>query len=1210
MFFSLAGKAYFAKGDRPSAASSYEQAASLAPASAAPWKGLAELATAAGDARALAAALEKVLELSGEPVDDAAKGRLAATAASLAAAREAVGAHAAAATSWRQALDWGLPGSDRGAAIMGEARSRVAAGEAGSAAATAALAAALAADAPAGNAGLVDALARHASVTLRASDDMDAARRAATRLAGLAPASAASLSAALDLAADAALAGDAADPASDAAWIRIADALTALDADAPAAVEARAQRSAAHRPNPELAPALKARDPPSPAALITSSHLFFALGFDLEAGKAARAALRALKARGLQTCEAALAARALAARAKAAAGETDGARTDWATVLERSPEGRRSAPGSAARLARRGLARLLAADSPAVLQELHALTEPPAAEHWAWGDLGRALLAAGDGAAAADPLRNAVKAAEREATAAELEAHRLHLGRALASSGDREGAARAWLAAAAVAGPARGPAFAELGFSYRDKGDEPRAIACWTRAVDADPRQERAARAAVAAARAAGDPARAAAVARRVADADPRAAWAWREVASTLTGDSAVAAWQGALRADGGDARSWAGLGGAYAAAGRPAAAGKAYGRAADLLPTGDSAGAHAAACAARMAVLCSDWVGAGERADAAAGTPAADAAAADAPLGRALDATHAGEPGAAAAWAAASEAAARGAAAAAPTAAAPLKAAGDAALVVAAVGSDAKDPEAWRGRLAAAVRARRAHAGALFRAPAAAGAWGDAAASLAAAAAALRSAPGAHADSDALLVSSTRCLRAGLRLNGADALLWSALGRVPTSPPPAREAALARALALDPRDGSAWADLVRLHGAEADAALAAARSRAPADAAVWAAAGAVAPTPAAAADAYEHALTLGGGVEASLAVAEAAWRGGGWTPRAAAAASRAAAARPDCGPARAAAGAAALAAGDAGAAEAHWRAAVALLSVDQPPAWAAAGAPSPATVARVGLHRCLAATGRPEAPSADDDPSLPPADRLAAARATAAATGDLAPLLALADSPEVGAEALRCSLGARVAAGPGKAASAAASVAAAAARLPPNAPRADALREALVAAACIGGTSAGDALTLAALVPGAAPAEAAAACLSAAADAATAAGKSAGSLLARAAHACPWEGEWAAAAAAARGLAAAALAHTARGGADRLADLPPAAVADASTATAAAATLSRWPPPRPAAALRAAAAATPAGAARLALLRRAAHAAPWEAGERRALLA
>ena len=1259
---SLTGKVYFAKGDADRARAAYVKAAGVDGAAAAPHRGLAEVAAAAGDDAGVVAALTRALELTpleGD-ADEAAIARHVTACVTLARAHERLGQQADAARAFGAATAAAIPATPAHTdAVLGAARTSVASGDTDTAALDAAAAVVMGDATTSATLGSAAATAVAVRVAAAPAPCVDALLALAAIAGDPVPA----LEAALEAAAWGASAADV-DPTTDERWQAAATALTAAAPTSPAARQAAAliewaDAAAGRRHAPtdaawqdRVRSRLAAISPKGATVSLALSRLAFADGDDVVGGKAARTALRSLKARGVTTGEAPRAARALAARAKAAAGDSAGAAADWRTVLKGAGDTTHT-PYSAARDAARGLAAAASAagDAAAALQEWHRLAATPGAEHWAHGELGCALLAAGDADAAAPALQAAVDTAVSGgggASDSDVAAYRVALGRALwrASPPRRTDAAAAWLAAAAVPCPSRGAAFAGLADFYEgERGDVARALACRVRAIDADPvGQQAAAKAAVAALSAAGAFDHAVAVASRVADAAPSASWAWAALARSRAArgdaDAAVAAWHGALRASPHDATAWTDLGAAYAAAGRAAASARAFVRAGELAGD-DGARAHAAASAASMALVAGDWDAADRAVAAAIYTPAGAAASGAAVLRRALAAARAGATGAATAFAARAERASRAAAGGAPTAAAPRKLAGDAALVVAmAGGSVADDEAAWTERASAGRCAAASYAAALIRAPWAALSWGDAAAALAAVAAACRCAP--SGDEDAATAASAagavaaRCARTGLRVDGARARLWRALGEAPSTPATS-EACLFRALTLDPTDGGAWASLARVYAREgapdaAASALAAARSHAPAHAAVWAAAGAVHAKfgdTTSSVDDYNHALTLGGGVEASLAVAEAAaaaaTRGAPFPPAAAAAASRAAACRPDCAPARAAAGAAALATGDAGRGVREWEAAAQLLAAPLPAAWTVAtddAVTPPLILAELGVARALAAAGdaagaagvygRPHVAAALA--TAPPPERLVAAAATAAVTGDTAGLAALTADSTVGAHALRCALGVMVATTPRCAATAAANTATAAAKLDADTPGMDALCIAVAAAACVGGAQPSTAVALATTAARGAPTPAAVAdCWAAAADAAGASDNACmrTSCLARAARACPWRGDGVAALAATRGCVARALAAggaAARRGrvkesVDALRVLVDDGLCDGTEDGAAAATaLAAWPHARPACVLAAAAAATPTGGAREFLARRAAHAAPWDA--------
>lgn len=507
-----------------------------------------------------------------------------------------------------------------------------------------------------------------------------------------------------------------------------------------------------------------------------------------------------------------------------------------------------------------------------------------------------------------------------------------------------------------------------------------------------------------------------------------------------------------------------------------------------------------------------------------------AQAAAADAALRRGWGALSAGSAGEASAAARRASGAAAFAARATPGSRSPAKLLGDAALLrclsrqgtlLGDGGNDEEEEEknsnegfaSAAAAAAAATRARRAYSSALFRGPSVSSAWGDVACALAASAGVARSSSRKEREGEKhFYEAAARAARAGLRLDGASPRLWALLGSLPSAPAPSREAALCRSLALDPRDGKTWAALARLYAekqkekkaggggggskdepeSDAERALAAARARAPAAAALWSAAGHVAAwgaareasaaareergisapsssSLAAAEDAFEHALTLGGGAEPSLAVAEAEARkeircsssssppAPGFSHEALAAATRAASAEPSCAAAAVAAGSALLASGDAAEAAGEFERALALLcspgsaeegeEEDRASAWesrvfasrGAASSLTPAAVAAVGLARAQAVLSRGGGGGGGEKPSskafprleaLPAEERLRHARALLAssrgkdgAAQGKEQLRELLSDPLVGGDALASLCGAAAAAAAAKAA-------------------------------------------------------------------------------------------------------------------------------------------------------------------------------------------
>jgi tetratricopeptide (TPR) repeat protein len=196
----------------------------------------------------------------------------------------------------------------------------------------------------------------------------------------------------------------------------------------------------------------------------------------------------------------------------------------------------------------------------------------------------------------------------------------------------------------------------------------------------------------------------------------------------------------------------------------------------------------------------------------------------------------------------------------------------------------------AWRGRVTAVQRARRAYLKALHLRPSSAPAWHDVACAfyhesqLQRAHSAAANA-GATAPPAALRTAAEACLRGALRLDPSSAELWAALG-VTCTDRTAAEYCLSRSLQLEPRESSAWVALARLYidageRSLAERCLQQGRSQDPAVATIWEAMAALAALgdgPAAArerADFNEHAVGLGAGAEGLLGYAQAALAGG-----------------------------------------------------------------------------------------------------------------------------------------------------------------------------------------------------------------------------------------------------------------------------------------------------------------------------------------------
>jgi hypothetical protein len=634
-----------------------------------------------------------------------------------------------------------------------------------------------------------------------------------------------------------------------------------------------------------------------PAVCVALARLALADGRPVDAAKAARHALRAVRARAGADAsgEGVLAARALAARAALATGDASGAATEagkalaaaggLGAVLATAPLGcaAREAARAAARAAR-ALGKAGAVEGDTKPDEVvAALASTPGAEAWARADYGRLCLEAGDMSAATAELEAAVAAAstgaggvsDGEAAAMRLAAGDAHWAAWAAARLDADAAraaARHWLGAAAVVdGPAAAPAFAALARFYAPgsgppPGDRARADRCAQRAAALDPSHEAGVTAAVRGLLHKSAFAGAEALARAATDAAPASAWAWRALAAARAGgrDTAgeVAALQSALRSDPASTADWVRLCRAYVATGRPTAAARVGERAVATAAADGGGGGERAAATAAHAALAQAALAAGDprRALKAVGqagpSPAVAATEAEAALVLAAEAAKRGEVSAAVAAAQRAAVAASAVGRGGPLSLLAAKLSGDASLALATVTASAAPAQA------AARAAARAFARAVHAAPWRAGGWGDLGASLVAHVHALRMAgtaqtPPLEAGAHALVSTAERALRAGLRADPASSRLWAALGALPLlgggeggagqAVKPRREYALRRALALDPGCGGAWASLIRLyassHPAEgaapaANAALVAARARVPADPAVWAAAG------------------------------------------------------------------------------------------------------------------------------------------------------------------------------------------------------------------------------------------------------------------------------------------------------------------------------------------------------------------------------------
>ncbi|KAJ3014539.1 Tetratricopeptide repeat protein 37 [Thoreauomyces humboldtii] len=224
---------------------------------------------------------------------------------------------------------------------------------------------------------------------------------------------------------------------------------------------------------------------------------------------------------------------------------------------------------------------------------LEKLLQIDPANHAAKGELGWVVLQQGDGERAVGLLEEAV---EQQETPTAL----YRLGKAFWDRGetfriDKSKCYSFWLRAAKL-DPNHAPVFAALGDYYLHvENDRIRARGCYTRASTIDPGNDEAVRALSRLLLEDGGQLSAQGFLTKFLERKPRAAWAWRQMGfiSTANHDTlaAISHFQAVLRINVKDTRCWEGLGEAYFAEGKYAAALKAYGRAIEQEP--DCASLH-----------------------------------------------------------------------------------------------------------------------------------------------------------------------------------------------------------------------------------------------------------------------------------------------------------------------------------------------------------------------------------------------------------------------------------------------------------------------------------------------------------------------------------------------------------------------------------------------------------------------------------------